>query len=418
MKYTVLPADSYIVINKTILSDQDRDLLISLYQPIIGSIAINLYFTLWSNLDTNNIISTNYNHHYLMSNMRLKLEDIIEAREKLEAIGLINTYIKKGNINEYIYELYSPLSSNEFLNNPILSITLFNHVGKREYDKIIEKYKILKVDLEKYENITLKFNDIFESISTEYFKETDIRKRNSIEVDITTKIDLNNVLSLIPDEILNKRSITNEAKTLIYKLSFIYNYDDTQISEIIRNSIGIKEMINLDLLRENARNYYKFEHKGKMPSIIYKNQPEYLRVKLNDTSSRSKMIYQYETLSPYEFLCMKNSSNKISKTETNLLETLLIDYDLKPGVVNVLIDYVLRINDNKLIKNFVEVIASQWKKNGIETVDNAMKQASSEYKSKVKKTIKEKPSWLSNEAKSDLATDEELEEFEKLLKQV
>lgn len=418
MKTTVLPADTYIVINKTILNDQDRNILLTLYQPIIGSIAINLYFTLWSNLDRNNIVSTSYNHHYLMDNMRLKLEDIIEAREKLEAIGLINTYIKNGGINEYIYELYSPLSADEFINNPILNITLFNHVGKKEYNKLIEMYKKVNFDLSKYEDITLKFNDIFESINTQYFEENDIKKRNSIEIDITSKIDLNNVLSLIPDEVLNKKSITNEIKSLIYKLSFIYNYDDKEISEIIRNSIGIKQMINSDLLRTNSKNYYTFNNHGKLPSIIYKNQPEYLRTNLNDTSKMSKMIHQYETLSPYEFLCMKNNSNKISKTETNLLEILLIDYDLKPGVVNVLIDYVLRINENKLIKNFVESIASQWKKDKIETVSSAMEQATKEYKNKTKKTIKEKPIWFDKTAKSDLASDEELEEFEKLLKQV
>ena len=55
MKYLVLPADTYVVINKTILSDQDRNILYLLYQPIIGSIAINLYFTLWSCLDQSNV---------------------------------------------------------------------------------------------------------------------------------------------------------------------------------------------------------------------------------------------------------------------------------------------------------------------------------------------------------------------------
>ena len=40
MKTTVLPADTYIVINKTLLNERDRNLLIMLYQPLIGSMAI------------------------------------------------------------------------------------------------------------------------------------------------------------------------------------------------------------------------------------------------------------------------------------------------------------------------------------------------------------------------------------------
>ncbi len=416
MKYTVLPADSYIVINKTILNDQDRNILFQLYQPIIGSIAINLYFTLWSNLDRNNIISTNYTHHYLMSNMRLKLEDIMEAREKLEAIGLLCSYVKKGNINEYIYELYSPLSAYDFLNNPILSITLYNHVGEKEYKKILDLYKEMSFNLNDYENVTLKFSDVFEAVNTEFEVNTDIKKKNSIDININTDFDLNEVLSLIPDEVLNK-NITNDTKELIYKLYFIYNFDYEEMSEVIRNSISIKHIINNELLKENAKKYYSFENKGKLPSIIYKNQPEYLRTKVSDTSLKSKMIYQYDTLSPYEFLCMKNGTDKISKTETSLLEMLLIDYDLKPGVVNVLLDYVLKINNNKLVKNFVSTIASAWKKNKIETVKTAMEQATMDYKYKKDKKI-DQPSWLGKDNKSSKASKEEIEELEKLMSQV
>ena len=416
MKYTVLPADSYIVINKTILDNQDRNILFQLYQPIIGSIAINLYFTLWSNLDRSNIVSTNYTHHYLMSNMRLKLEDIMEAREKLEAIGLLCSYVKKGNVNEYVYELYSLLSANEFLNNPILSITLYNHVGEKEFKKIKDMYKELKFNLKEYENVTLKFSDVFESINTDIEIDSDIRKKNSIEIDVNTDFDLNEVVSLIPDEILNK-NIMNETKELIYKLYFIYNFDNDQMCNIIRNSIGIKQIINNDLLKENAKKYYSFENKGKLPDIIYRNQPEYLRTKLSDTSLKSKKIYQYDTLSPYEFLCMKNGTDTISKAETSLLEMLLIDYNLKPGVVNVLLDYVLKINDNKLVKNFVSTIASQWKKNKIETVSTAMEQAKNDYKIK-NPSSKSKPSWLGKDNRSNKASKEEIEELEKLMSQV
>ena len=47
----VLPADTFIVVNKTSLSDKDRNILMLLYQPIIGSGPISLYYTLWSDLD-------------------------------------------------------------------------------------------------------------------------------------------------------------------------------------------------------------------------------------------------------------------------------------------------------------------------------------------------------------------------------
>ena len=55
-----------------------------------------------------------------MVNMGLKLDYIIEAREKLEGIGLLRTFVKKDNVNKYIYELYSPISGYDFFMNPVL----------------------------------------------------------------------------------------------------------------------------------------------------------------------------------------------------------------------------------------------------------------------------------------------------------
>ena len=48
MKYNLLPADSYVVINKTILHDEDRKIITSLYLPVIGMDAVMLYFMLWA----------------------------------------------------------------------------------------------------------------------------------------------------------------------------------------------------------------------------------------------------------------------------------------------------------------------------------------------------------------------------------
>ena len=44
----LLPADSYIVVNKTIITEIDKKILIDLYQPIIGNKSISLYFTFLS----------------------------------------------------------------------------------------------------------------------------------------------------------------------------------------------------------------------------------------------------------------------------------------------------------------------------------------------------------------------------------
>ena len=126
-KYILLPADSYVVINKTILHDEDRKIITSLYLPVIGMDAVMLYFLLWSDLDSSSIVSSDFTHQKIVSNLRMTINEVEDARSKLEAIGLIKTLVKEGNVNNYIYELYSPVSATEFLSHPILSIVLYSN---------------------------------------------------------------------------------------------------------------------------------------------------------------------------------------------------------------------------------------------------------------------------------------------------
>lgn len=423
MNKNVLPADTFFVINKTILNDNDRKLIIMLYQPIIGTIATNLYFTLWSYLDKNEIISTDWTHHHLMTSMRMKLNDIKQAREKLEAIGLIKTYLKCGNINQYVYQMFSPLSASEFLNNPILGTTLYNNVGANEYEKIIGYFRIPHINLKDYENITCSFSEVFESTNISSFENMieDIRKNNTNRLEIISKIDIDNIISLIPSEMFNAKCLTRDTKDLIYKLSFIYNFDDERMSELIRNSLNERRGINKLKLRENCRKFYQFENSGKLPSLVYRNQPEYLRKAVGDNSNKAKIIYQFETTSPYDFLCSKSNGSRPSKSELSILEYLLIDMNLKPGVVNVLIDYVLKINHNKLTRNFIEAIASQWAKSKVETVESAMRLAEKEYKNKQKYITKNnkrseiKPDWFDKEIKTKKPSEEKLKKMQDLL---
>lgn len=420
-KISLLPADTYIVKNNTILNNENRNILLKLYQPIVGAIAINLYFTLWSDLDSAGIISKEETHHNLMAKMRIKLEDIIEAREKLEAIGLLKTYIKKGSVNNYIYEIYSPVSPKEFIENPILSVTLQNNIGKRELKKIVSYFEIPPINLKSYEDITTSFNETFDITNDSLVSDNivNIRSVNQVDIIVNSKVDLNSVFSLIPEEYLNVKSVTNDMKSLIYKLAFIYNLSEEELSELIRNSVNEKRVIDKDSLRKNCQNYYSFEHKGNMPSLVYKNQPEYLRSHNSDNTKKAKMIYTFETTSPYDFLAGKNKGIKPSKSELAILEELLIDYELNPGVVNVLIDYVLRINNNKLTKNFCLAIAAQWKRSNIKTVEEAMKICIKENKTKketktTKKVVKkeEKPEWFDKNFEEQEATEEEIKALE------
>lgn len=104
-KYNLVPADTYVVVNKTILHNEDRKIITSLYLPIIGTDAVMLYFTLWADLDNSEILSSEFSHQKLVSSLRITINELQTSFDKLEAIGLIKAFIKEGNVNNYIYEI-------------------------------------------------------------------------------------------------------------------------------------------------------------------------------------------------------------------------------------------------------------------------------------------------------------------------
>ena len=359
-----------------------------------------------------------------MTSTQLNLDTIVSVREKLEGIGLLKTYYKKNSVNNYIYELYSPLNAYEFFNNPILSTTLLSNVGKIEFQKLLDYYKLPNFNLTEYENITCSFSDVFDSVSNpnlDYYDNLKGINKNSL--DIKDSINLSEMLSLIPDELVNKRAITKDIRQILLKLAFIYNFTNEEMTEIIMNSINLEHKIDSELLKNNAEKYYKFEHSGTLPTLIYKKQPEYLRKNITDTSKKSKLIYQFENISPYDFLTSKNGGIKPSSADLNIVSYLMVDLNMLPGVVNVLIDYVLKINDNKLNRAFIESIASQWLRHNIKTVEDAMNIAEREYKRRnkivenkvqTKKEVK-KPKWFDQNINASEASLEEQEAMEKLL---
>ena len=418
---TLLPADNYVVVNKTILTDNDKVNLINLYEPIIGPLAISLYLTLWSDLDRTLTFSDSYNHHHLMTFLKSNLNDIKEARSALEALGLIKTYYKEGdNINYYIYELYSPISAYEFFNHPILNIVLYNNLGVNEYNNLIKSYKKVNFKYDDYKDISSTLNDTCKSSAYNNFNNENIKNKNSNKPKLDNLIDFDVLKESIPNKVLGNNAFNKKTKELINNLAFIYNLDTLKVSEILRLTIDENGLINKDLFIKEVRKYYEYNNGGSLPTIIYRTQPEHLKSPEGDLSSAGKMVYIFENTTPYDFLKSKYKNNNPTPRDLKLLEYLALELNMPPAVINVLIDYVLRISDNKLNKAYVETIAGQWTRLGIKTAREAMNQAKKEYKKKPKKEINKSvklPTWFDNEQKDINVSEEEKKEIEALLKE-
>lgn len=420
---TILPADIYKVYKKGIILEDKKQVLTLLYQPIIGIDAISLYLTLLNDINVNLVESDNLTHHHLMTNMQLNLDTIEKARQKLEAIGLMKTYYKEDHINSYLYVLYSPISANEFLNHPILNVVLYNNVGKMEYENIVSKFRSNRLNIKDYTDITCSFDDVFTSVNGYSFENKDIITDKTRKLEIDSNIDINLIISGIPRRMTSDKCFNKESVNLIINLAYLYKIDNLNMQGLVRNSINEKGMIDGKELRNLCRNFYQFENNGKLPTLIYSKQPDHLKEPVGNNSSISKMIYTFENVSPYDFLKCSYNNAEPTMRDKKIIENLILEQKLNPGVVNVLIDYVLKTNNKKLNKDFIETIAGQWKRLNVETVNEAMEICRKEHKKVEKKFVKnikiekkeniQVPDWFNKE--NNLNTDN-LNEFDDVLK--
>lgn len=417
----ILTTDIYTVFNKTVINDNDNKLITLLYQPIIGSEATALYNTLVLQLDQSLILSDTYTHYYLSALLQLSLNDVYHARVRLEGIGLIKTYYKENNINEYIYEIYSPMKSSDFFNNPTLSMALYNSIGKNEYKKIKSLFQLPTFNLDGFKNISSSFNDVFMSAPLTKYEtlENNLKDEKTLDIKFNNSFDFEFLRNTISSDMINENTFNNEVKELILNLAFIYNIDILKIKELVELSLNSKKLVDKIKFRKFAREYYQIENYGQLPSVVFKNQPENLQTKLTENSPKAKIIYQFENITPYNFLKAKNKSVPPAR-ELKILENLIVDIKLNPGVVNVLIDYVLKTSNNKLNKAFIEAIATEWKRSNINTVEEAMDHVSKHNKKFTKqtyskaKTVKT-PEWFNQSQSLEEITKDEQEQLDKLL---
>ena len=418
----IMPIDIFTVINRTILHNSDRKNLSMLYQPIVGAMAINLYFTYWTYLDKFEYMTQIATYKQLINYMGVSLREVKDSRKYLEAVGLIKTYVKKNDVNkEYIIELFSPQPAYEFFGNPLLCTALYTSLGPTDYNKTKNLYKIPNNDLSDYQNISVSFQDMFQSCQNIIVDNESIRKRNYLTVGVNCNIDIDSILRSFPNI-----NATDEIKDTLVKLAYIYNFNSSVITQLLRESINSKRVLDKNTLIKNFNNYYKFEHNNTLPKITKLTQPLDQRKEDLKGDKKSKQIYIYENIDPITYLCKKNKVKFLSDIYIEMINHLIFDIGLNPGVINVLIDYVIKVNDNKINKNFVEAIANEWKRNDIYTVEQAMDLVIAEIKKKndiqnkktTKKTyttkkIEKTPEWMDTNIEKDenKKVEEELEQM-------
>lgn len=319
--------------------------LLSLYQPIIGPYATLLYLTLMNEGIRQRSLE---NHGRLCDILNMNIMDIYKARCKLEEFNLINSYVRTiDDRSTYIYIINHPLTPDSFMKNELFLKLLLRSIGTKQFELTASKLINNKANLEEFKNISAKMrDDELESLKLDEIKFNKVHPKYSFINRENIKFDY--------DRFFKKVS------ALVFPIE-LRNEENLQlIGEIAcLNGIGVDEMI---ILVGNSIDYHKKIFNG-----------DYLKkaaAKISNGKLNTKDVYQSP---PIAFLQAKQNNVQVASSDRLILETLAYKYGFSNEVINVLVEYVLKINQNRLILNFVEKIAAQWLRIGVKNKDDAIK---------------------------------------------
>ncbi|MBS4191563.1 replication initiation and membrane attachment family protein [Bacillus sp. FJAT-49705] len=394
----MLPIDRYAVSARGLLHEYDRKVLTFLYQPLIGSTCFSLYMTLWSELEENRLWSNSNTHHSLMNFMDLGLSEIYKARIKLEGIGLLKVYEKKDNSSRsFIYELIPPLTPEQFFLDGMLNIYLYRKIGKNQYARLKRFFSEDSLQSkDDYSEVTKSFQDVYmttyiDSISYDVETEQAMKAANGNSFigreendPIQISHDIFNFELLeagLNESLIPKKALTNKVRNAISNLAFLYGLDAIQMKNIVISAITEDDEINIEELRKSARDWYQFQHNDQLPSLVDRIQPVAHRIQKKEALSREEeLLNALEITSPRQVLKDISGGAEPSKADLQIIEDVMFHQKLLPGVVNVLIQYVMLKSDMKLTKGYVEKIASHWARKKIKTAKEAIDLAKNEHK--------------------------------------
>ncbi|MGI6608678.1 MAG: DnaD domain protein [Erysipelotrichaceae bacterium] len=341
----MLGKDQFIVNTKGSFITNHQQILATLYMPLIGIEAAGIYNLLYA--ERKGEINADVERLCILSG--LDIDSLKKHLVLLEQFGLVERYYKDGI---YVFVVVSPVNGNDFFANDLYARLYLNKVGKIQFEITKAKYQHDEINFDGFENLTntkLDLSDLKNWSEAEeqlYQKlKQPIYREDAIEI----KFDYERFLRSLGDSVLlfPYSLRTKENMQTIGQLATLFSVTPEKMKTLVAKSIDIET---------NTFDSEKLK-----------------RLCLNEkTVDVVKGSNEYD-LSPVSFLYLKQGV-PVSNADKRLLEYLQIQLQMKPEVVNVLIEHCLENTNQKLSKDYVEKVATTWIRQKVETLEDALKQ--------------------------------------------
>ncbi|WP_237648694.1 replication initiation and membrane attachment family protein [Sediminibacillus terrae] len=383
----LLPIDGFAIKTTAALSMESLQSLTHLYQPLVGSDAISLYQTLMSECQLRNHHQELQTHHTLMNYLSLPLDKLYQARLKLEGIGLMSTYkTEHKQKNVYTYQLNPPFLPVDFFNDGMLSQLLYHHLGEKKHGELVHLFDIEGQGQLKGEDVTMGFADVFDTHISHFAAPASPGEERQQEsqagpAHLDEEVDFGWIEQMLQKRMISSRSVLTAAnKKLIRQMIVLYDLPVQDLESAVIWAINEDNQLDAKEFKSACHDLFQASARKADIKLVEKQTG---RVKAENTaeepvSKEEQFVKMLEEISPKQLLEDLSGGNQASAQDLKTIRDVMTQQGLSPGVMNVLVHYVLLKTDMKLSKAYLEKIASHWARKNVKTVKQAMALAKSE----------------------------------------
>ncbi len=421
----------YYIFRDYSLSAVDRKMVGLIYQPMIGAFAAGLYQQLYQQVADDRVgYSPLEPQRKLFLGLGLDMnekgrQELVLHASRLEAVGLLQVSrlgLEDSDDVIYEYELLKPLTPDEFFGSPHLTLLLRDKVGKHSVIALRESFYAKEADelagaeLMK-ENITVPFYDLFrlntqsidlelEQALTEVAPTRQAQPKPQFE---TAGIQYGEIIMRFPRNSANRRHVEKLRgdEEQLAQLNYIaYKYGLTVVDlcrlldedhvfttygELIMDELQLKanQMYRQDRKRSDERqrvfgrtsamqestdNETKDDTSGDELDEVAVQVEHYMEVPAQ-LAARCD-IHQYNMLmrnEPHTRFIARFFPGAVPEWIIRVFEVIDLNYRLQGSVINVLIHYVLGLNDaQRVTKTYIDAVASNMLMKQIDSFEKAV----------------------------------------------
>lgn len=310
----------------------DYKVLVRLYEPIIGSVAMSLYLTLESEFSLNKYSKTTNQIARLHKLTRSDDKSFNEAIELLKKYDLLSYKANQRKANDYLFVINPTRSAIEFFNNEKLNDALQVMVDDNYYKQVYNYFISTMINEDEYVDI-------------EDIKITKELTEDEFYLQFMDKYPI----------IGSSCAITDKCKKEIARLKKLFKLSFDKIENAILNSFDYENnqmVINLEMLNDFISNKYGEEH-------------------LSADEKVAKTFESERSISYYQKLSGRTS---LLPRETSMINELLDQYQISEGVLNVVINFYFRYGKNTMApsKNYFVKVIEEMLMNNVSTTLDAM----------------------------------------------